>query len=47
LKIDKSIDLDIPGDLVYTINYQATLGHKACHSFKGKNSAFKEIYHPK
>jgi hypothetical protein len=44
---DKSTDLDIPLNLVSTDHYRATLGHKACHSFKLKNAKFKEFFHPR
>lgn len=47
LTLDKDIDIDIPSDCTSLLNYCATLGHKACHSFKDKNAAFDDIYHPR
>ena len=38
--------LDIPGAYTSLDKYCATLGHKACHSFK-PNSGFRELAHPR
>ena len=46
--IDRSTDLDIPLDLVELSEYNATLGHKACHSFgQEQNARFENLYHPR
>jgi len=45
--LDKSTDLDIPLNLVSIEHYRASLGHKACHSFRLKNAKFKEFFHPR
>ena len=43
---DRSIDLDIPLELVELSEYRATLGHKACHSFgEDQNARFDNLYH--
>jgi len=47
LTLDKSTDLDIPEESQNTEHYSATLGHKACHSFWGKNAMFYEFEHPR
>lgn len=47
LTLDKCTDLDIPEDSQNTKDYCATLGHKACHSFKEKNSMFHDFEHPR
>ncbi|XP_023325419.1 histone-lysine N-methyltransferase SETD7 [Eurytemora carolleeae] len=48
LTLDKSTDLDIPGEYQETRTYSATLGHKACHSFgREKNAMFHEFEHPR
>jgi hypothetical protein len=44
---DKSTDLDVPDEFVSTDDYRATLGHKACHSFRLKNAKFREFFHPR
>jgi len=47
LTLDKSVDLDVGPDDRSCTQYKATLGHKACHSFEMKNSAFHEFEHPR
>ena len=47
MTLDKSVDLDIDPDNQLCSQYQATLGHKACHSFQQKNSVFREFEHPR
>ena len=46
--LDRSTDLDIPLDLVELSEYNATLSHKACHSFgQEQNARFENLYHPR
>ena len=45
---DRSTDLDIPLEFIPTTEYNATLGHKACHSFgENQNARFENLYHPR
>ena len=34
IQISNFYVIDLPGDLIYTENYRATLGHKMNHSFE-------------
>ena len=45
--MDRETDIDIPDECISLDVYKATMGHKACHSFKAKNAAFEDIYHPR
>ena len=47
LTLDKSVDLDIGPEYQSCQQYRATLGHKACHHFQLRNSAFEEFEHPR
>ncbi|XP_023322361.1 histone-lysine N-methyltransferase SETD7 isoform X2 [Eurytemora carolleeae] len=46
ISLDKDIDLDIPEHLTNLDRYQATLGHKVCHSFD-PNSNTDLFLHPR
>ena len=47
ITLDKSVDLDIGPEYRSCHQYRATLGHKACHHFQLRNSAFQEFEHPR
>ena len=47
ITLDKSVDLDITPEYRSCSQYRATLGHKACHHFQLRNSAFQEFEHPR
>ena len=47
ITLDKSVDLDIGPEYRQCHQYRATLGHKACHHFNRRNSAFQEFEHPR
>ncbi|XP_023347759.1 histone-lysine N-methyltransferase SETD7 isoform X2 [Eurytemora carolleeae] len=46
IELDYQISLDVPDQFTSISSYNATLGHKACHSFN-PNSYFSQVYHPR
>jgi len=46
IALDEELDLNIPDDMTLTSQYNATLGHKVCHSFT-PNTEFETFYHPR
>ncbi|TRY63830.1 hypothetical protein TCAL_02039 [Tigriopus californicus] len=46
ITLSRDISLDIPEPMRSIHKYQATLAHKACHSFE-PNSAFRRFFHPR
>lgn len=44
--LEDNYDIDIPDSMTCLSNYNATLGHKVCHSFK-PNSETDVFYHPR
>lgn len=46
IALDEDLDLDIPTDMTSIKEYNATLGHKICHSFT-PNTELETFYHPR